>query len=447
MKRITFFILSILCFTACNNEGLETEKPQTPEPQIQLVFPDAEEVKVYSTATESECKIETLWVIAFRGNAKIWAEKIDVTKIAKNGQAAQLLPQLQDVHQKALLTGDLVVCIANVEPNPDTTSVTLNTINTVFNLNQKIVYRGSEYLPMYGEMLWSGINYTCEMTRAVAKIQVQMGTSVSDATGLFNVQNIYYYIHNCSREGFIQPQSPLIGKPGPTGTIIPELRLMQFQNAVADLTTAFVYEYRSSINAITNTTTNVGITNFHTERPFIRLETPAGYYRLDFYNSLDSTFLDIKRNHHYLFTINKVRSAGYPTWTEARDNPGSNIEYTVSISDDSRYITSNGQYAIITSTDTVKIPAGLITSPGLDVATFRYNDPKGVLNTSENSVLVESTSIIPSGATLSISTSGLGPIANSNNTLTVTNASANFTQGVIVFTLGNITHRLVVKRE
>ena len=151
MKRITFFILSILCFTACNNE-IEINKPQETVPQIELVFPDAEEVKVYSVATESECKIQTLWVCAFESNGtKKWVEEIvDVSKIVKNGQAAQLLPQLSEPHQKALSTGDIVVCIANVAgvTTADTTSVTLSTINARFRLDQKRYFVGGEYLPI-----------------------------------------------------------------------------------------------------------------------------------------------------------------------------------------------------------------------------------------------------------------------------------------------------------
>ena len=96
MKRITFFILSIICFTACNNE-LEIEKPQAINPQIELIMPDAEVVSVYSTATVSECKINEIWVLEFDNTNKLVnRQHINGSQIVVNtqNQAAQLLPQL-----------------------------------------------------------------------------------------------------------------------------------------------------------------------------------------------------------------------------------------------------------------------------------------------------------------------------------------------------------------
>ena len=449
MKRITFFIFSIICFTACNNET-DLSKPQEVGPQIELILPDAEEVVVYSTATENECRIETLWVIAFRGGSKIWAEKIDVSKISQNGKAAQLLPQLSEAHKPD--PGDIVACIANVRltSDMDTSSIsTLNDINTVFRLDQFSHYVGGDRLPMYGTIEWSSSNYTCVMTRAVAKIQVRMGTSASDVITNFSAQNVTYRIYDFSAVGYIQPT--YTGKPI-TSTSTKDFHLTQYSSATEALTNAYIHEYRSSINSILDTTSNIGISTFHPRRQYIILEKdnpPSGsvnntFYRLDFYDSDNSVFIDTKRNHHYIFTINKVRSEGYLTSLEAQNSPGSNIEYTITVNDDSRYITSNGQYAIITNVDTVKIPTGIITN--MNVALFRYFDPAYIIHSSSaNSITVESGSIVPGSATLTISPS-VGPISPSNSPLIIS-ASSGLTQGVIVFRLGNITHRLIVKRQ
>ena len=53
-------------------------------------------------------------------------------------------------------------------------------------------------------------------------------------------------------------------------------------------------------------------------------------------------YLDIVRNHSYRFTITKLKNKGYDRALEAIQNPGSNIEYTVTVSDNwSRDMASN----------------------------------------------------------------------------------------------------------
>jgi hypothetical protein len=95
----------------------------------------------------------------------------------------------------------------------------------------------------------------------------------------------------------------------------------------------------------------------------------AGIWRLDFYDAANKKFLDIKRNHTYTFTINKIRSNPYPLPVggfysndlykifEASGYemlPASNIEYTVAVEDDwANRIYSNGQYALLLSRDTI----------------------------------------------------------------------------------------------
>ncbi|HCC50782.1 MAG TPA: hypothetical protein DEQ30_00965, partial [Porphyromonadaceae bacterium] len=104
---------------------------------------------------------------------------------------------------------------------------------------------------------------------------------------------------------------------------------------------------------------------------------------------------------------------------------------------------SNGQYAIVTNVDTVKL-TGDITNQ--TIATYRYIDPTGVLSVTENSVLVESGSVQPGGATLTITDPiTTNPITSTNKELKIT-TTGNLTQGVILFKLGNITHRLYIKK-
>lgn len=439
MKQIVFFIASIFCLTACNND-VEIN-PQEPENggQIQLVMPEAEKVNVYSVATANECVIDSIWVLAFEGNTIKGAEFIHGNKIVRNGEAAQLLPQLSI----KIENGYRVICIANSDTkssfDPIAANVTPSTINTYFKLEQNGYYYGTEHLPMYGEFTWSTSDYTCVMTRAVAKIQVQMGTSVSDVTGNFSAENISYVLYNGAIAGYIQPLSPIDGIASSGGVKTREnYYLLQKEGAKEKETNIFLYEYPSRTK--TGLGTIVGESDFHRDRQHILLAKSIGadttFYRLDFYDSVDKKFLDTKRNHHYTFTINKVRSEGYATRNEAQNNSGSNIEYTVRVEDGSSSITSNGQYAIVTSVDTIHV-TGTVTNQS--VATVRYQDPTGVLSTTTNSIAIETAS--PAG---SIILNSPTTITGSNVDIKITTTTTPAT-GTILFKLGNITHRVAVK--
>jgi hypothetical protein len=464
MKKVILFLACIHCYTACNNETVIPADPQeTPRQPLELFMPGAETVSVYSTATVSECMIDTLWVLVFQGNTKRWVEKIEGSRVMNNGQATQLLPQLK--HK--IDNGNTVICIANVAPNPDTTSVTPDRINACFKPKQGF-YCGGDFLPMYGEIKsWSPAGaYTCRMIRAVAKIQVQLGPSFAYTPvrlyfSDFSPNDVKYKIYHFPDSGFVQPKSTLAGIPGKSSSITPIFNFLQKDDATEAQTNAYIYEFQSSIHTIGDTVTLIDKKKWHVSRPFILLtrdiplQMLPQYYRLDFYNSADSEFLDIKRNHHYLFTINKVRSEGYISEYTAITNTGSNIEYTIRV-DDGQYITSNGQYAVVTSVDTVRI-SGDVTNQ--TVATFRFINPSGqMINYIDsdtggtqglNEISVEVTTVKPNGATLSITSPeelvNAFVITGTKRELKIT-TTGGLTEGVIRFKLGNITHRLPVKK-
>jgi hypothetical protein len=426
-----------------------SEKKPEPKPQIELRISDAEQVKLYSVAEGNECLIDSIWVLVFdssTGNLKA-AEHIGGDKIVKNGQATQLMPQLTiDVE-----TGDRVVCIANTDPNPDTATVKLNTINSCFALKKNTYYNGIECLPMYGAMEWTAsTGYACEMIRAVAKIQVQMGAGVSDVTGHFTAENVYSRIYRCNFEGgFIQPIPGVVsGITDPRPNDYRRTRdffLVQKDNEPKQNTHVYLYEFPSSNRTVLDITIPIDNKTFNANRQHIMLinkfaPTDSTFYRLDFYDAMDSVYLDTKRNHFYLFTINKVRSEGYKTIDEARVNPGSNIEYTVYINDGSSSVTSNGQYAIVTSVDTAYIASG---ATGVTIATARYQLPAKM-----PSLTATTNTIVATGA-LALAAGSITSLTNVNGNVIVNATGAGLTsgsiQGRVVFTLGNITHTLVVK--
>lgn len=73
----------------------------------------------------------------------------------------------------------------------------------------------------------------------------------------------------------------------------------------------------------------------HSKRPCIVVggyyngSTDLSYYRVDFYTPDNKTFLDIRRNHSYAFTVNNVKGKGQNTPEEAFNHTSANIETSV----------------------------------------------------------------------------------------------------------------------
>jgi hypothetical protein len=326
MKKTALLIPIMLCCAACNNEIDLPQEIEEAGRQIELFVHDADVVSVYSTATMSECMIDTVWVLVFdKDSAKRWVEKIGRSRIMNNGQATQLLPQLK--HK--LDNGDIVICIANVASNPDTAAVTPSTINACFPMSFRSYYLGGDYLPMYGEIKsWSAAGaYTCRMIRAVAKVQVQLGPSFSSTVSDFNAENVVYYICENTAISIIQPQStPNILFSG-VSTRSFNNRFLQKADVTERQASIFIHEYQSSIY---DRGVLIDKKIWNTGRTYIVLAKGSGadmkYYRLDFYDHARSEFLDVLRNHHYLFTINSVRSEGYEGEALGAQHAGSNLE-------------------------------------------------------------------------------------------------------------------------
>ena len=282
------------------------------------------------------------------------------------------------------------------------------------------------------------------MTRAVAKIQVQMGTSDPDVTGGFTAENVRYKIYDAVAGGIIIPDASFQGKTQSTpGQSSPEYYyLLQKEGATNAQINAYIHEYPTSTQISTGGPA-IGNKEFHKDRQHIILEKmngskPTTYYRLDFHDAL--TYIDTKRNHHYLFTIRKVRSEGYESIDEAHYYPGSNIEYTIEEDGGSKSIISNGQYAIITSVDTAYMTTGAVAASV--IVTARYTLPQGLTASSiTNSISV--TSATPAG---SLAISGITALSATDGNINISVTPA-FDNGTITLKLGNITHLLPVKRK
>jgi hypothetical protein len=462
MKRITVLIASALCLIACNNEvNFVVPEIETEKGQITLYLPDAT-MHTYSAADVNECIIERLWIVEFNsaGN-RVNDTLLYLNSILGNGSNVQLLPQLPFEPKE----GNTVVFIANSDvwqwPHPNRSSINYSNINTYFPLLLQVFYYGESHLPMYGEIKsWPG-TYSCEMVREVAKIQVQMGAAAIDVTGSFNPENVGFKVMDMGEGGYIQPQATILGIPLPYG--IPHAgnptfnaRLLQKTNMQEGEKAIYLHEYPSSnkTGEAASLGAKVGAdvldTVFNSRRRSIVLRkndgvNPATYYRMDFYDPVTKKFIDTKRNHHYIFTIHRIGSEGYPSEIDALDYPGSNIEYTVEIRDGANHVTSNGQYAIVTSVDTAYVKADTANAV---IATARYQlpDEMTALTTLINEITL--TDVFPLATSMTL----VAPLIPPNNKLTTVNIpivvnTTGFDSARVKMKVGNIVHYIVVKKK
>jgi hypothetical protein len=484
---IAVSLLSII-FTGCSDEAdnfIEIDF----DDRIQLFIPDAEEIQVYSTATESENLIEDCFVVTFSdGGAFKNAEKIDVSKIVKN-HAVALLPQLSF----KIEMGDKVYVICN------TGMATLpGGINQESDLDDKFkpakdYYFGGEALPMSGSITWATSSTVVTLIRTVAKVQIQLGESFNIGGSAFEPDKYWdvrqfnpslcgFVVGNyAAKSNILQNASALSqnksGRSAFYGTTgeAKFIRFIQYAGS-ADSMTIYVSEYP---NATRDCEGNpIADNEFNEKRQFLLMldkvsqgsavlgdGTATGAWRLDFYDAVNRKYLDIKRNRHYIFTVERIRSAPYhyplsgggavgtafQGDQEVWHNPGSNIEYTIYVKDSwVGAIYTNGQYAISASVDTIRdeavpfrlkveIPAGVDISRTTTHILHLYDSQDRPIGNTGDNLEVNG---YPTAATDGI------PVPISGSTLTLNFTVNDFEyldDAYMIVRVGNIFQRIPIR--
>lgn len=368
--------LLLILFTACTERN--EIAPEAPKQPITLNIPGMPSVGVYSTATESECRIENLWVLEFNaGGTLVNSTLIDGTDITMNGQATQLLPELP--FEPAINNKVVLIANSDIASGSVPSGVTYSNINDKFTLNNKKYYRGGEALPMYGEITNWPQNYTCEMIRSVAKVQVKIGPNVDLSNTFFIWNHPMFYpkllFYDLGSGGMIRPAGgSAIGHPatssfGTTNSFASgEFRLLQDTTVSERSKVLYIHEFPSATQGVLEN--SIMATKFDEERIALYFSFEEWQaFRLDFFDNETKQYIDIKRNHHYTFTINKINLSEQDNNNAEYFAPGSNIEYTLTVEDnDLNEIHSAGSYAIAcgyyynkivsrTAEDTIIIPA------------------------------------------------------------------------------------------
>ena len=391
MKKILiygFYLLTVAALsTGCIKDDAVTPGGYSGN-KLVLQMPDAQEVSVTRAATTAECRISKLWLLVYRSNALVHKQLFAAAAVTGNGTAQ---PAVETDYK--LKTGDKVYVLANYSASVGLSIEGLSTGAAESALSAMLIYDnpvnsrvtpGSEIQPMYGSVTWSAGSNVCTLVRSRAKISITL-----DNSALFAGKTITYLLTGVPKKTSLEVVYNTISGnyeiPNVIGIAEAWDTNADIDNIIPLSTTIYCAPYPISMDAGGAT---VDKNTFDKRRSALILcATDASdakeYYRLDFSRQLSSTtitgdasneYLDIVTNTHYAFHIAGVKSGGYTSAAEAWQNPGSNIEYTVTVSGNEwQSSTSNGQYMVKTDQDKALVVTEATTA--LNLAKFACQMP------------------------------------------------------------------------
>ena len=381
---LVFFAFNMLLLGGCNDDTEMEMIDSSQKNVISLSIPDAELVQVRSVANESECKISGIQVFVYNDShdsSPVYYQegKADLSFLFGNGTASPT------VTLKEYIPADkeriYVVCnLTNRSSASGAGDFLINKMASeeqLRNYTSQGMMKGFSALqsegrtiPMYGWMEWNenATSNICLLTRCLAKV------TVDAKADLFSGKQVYWEWRNLNYSDFTldSEYKGEIYQGSINESGVSEKHDLLSATVPLDVTKGLVtsyypLEYEHSVYALGN---KIDKKTFSKDRAMLLLvvQNPDGsnkeYYRLDFLDKETGEYLDIIRNHSYRFTIAELKNKGYDTELEAIQNPGSNIEYTVTVSDNwSRGYASNGQYLVKTDREDLKLIENGITDP------------------------------------------------------------------------------------
>jgi len=447
--RIAVLFSCLIVLAGCMSEDISNVCPGgDAQTSIPLSISNTEEVAVRSIATANERVIEDAYVLVFDAATNKYkaGERVDVSaQLQNNGQQKPVLQTNLNIYK-----GSKVVVLANTGCTfttiPLTEGVsTTDDINAAFpsdgwDINRSQPDEGKA-MPMSGIMTY-GTDTECKMIRSVAKIEIVFSGTLAqnDVTGQFRWDNKnmlfgVYRVLNPTK-GLIYSPDYTSGVITPAGIVDGDFHNLMYLESeglpIPRGTSFYATEYPSATKAKTKA---VAADKFDTDRTcyVIWFKDTQSYYRLDLFDKNAGKYLDIRRNCHYKIIINKVKSEGYPSLSEALANPGSNLEYEILVTDENEnVVVSNGQYGIVLDCEDL-----LLYHPENEefvVAKARFVDAAGTGLPSTNSIT----------ASENVTLSGASSLSTTEREI---KASMTGTTGTITITVGNITKTIHITRR
>lgn len=368
---------------------------------IRLSIPDAELVQVRSVANESECKISGIQVFVYNDShtsSPVYYQEgtTDSSFLFGNGTASPTVTLKEYIpadkeriyvvcnltnRSSVSGTGNFLVD-ETVSEEQLRNYASQGLIKGISNLKDE-----GQSIPMYGWMEWNenATSNVCLLTRCLAKI------TVDAAADLFTGKQVYWEWKNLNYSDFVldsEHQGGIyqgnINEEGISKKHDLLSATVPLDEAKGLVTSYYPLEYKHSVYALGNV---LDEKKFSQDRSMLLLtvQNPDGsnkeYYRLDFWNKETGKYLDIVRNHAYRFNITKLKSKGYTSAQEAIQNPGSNIEYTITVSDKwTQGFNSNGQYLVKMDREEIRLLQGTITDPVIMLKIELQADDAGNVN-------------------------------------------------------------------
>ena len=436
---LTFCTLNISLLSSCSDNNEMEEIGSFQKNVIRLSIPDAELVQVRSVANEQECKIGSIQIFVYNDthtSSSVYYQDYqegttDLSFLFGNGTASPTVT-LKDYIPK---NGDRIYVICNL-----TWRFTSGEGNFLIGINGLIgeeqlkryasqgFMRGfsnlqniSKTIPMYGQMEWNenATSNVCLLTRCLAKITVD-----ADIQNLFPDKMVYWEWKNLNYSDFMldsEYQGGIyqgdINEKGISEKHDLLSAATPLDAAKGLVTNYYPLEYKHSIFALGN---KVDEKVFSKDRAMLLLTVQnqdgsnKEYYRLDFWDKETGKYLDIVRNHSYRFNITKLKSKGYASEQEAIQNPGSNIEYAVTVVDNwSQGFSSNGQYLIKTDREKIELLENGIKDPITMVKLELQTDDMG--NVDLNDVTTRKVRILNSDKETLVSSSAVRMFYSTDN--------------------------------
>ena len=367
---------------------------------IRLSIPDAELVQVRSVANESECKISGIQVFVYNDShtsSPVYYQEgtTDSSFLFGNGTASPTVTLKEYIpadkeriyvvcnltnRSSVSGTGNFLVD-ETVSEEQLRNYASQGLIKGISNLKDE-----GQSIPMYGWMEWNenATSNVCLLTRCLAKI------TVDAAADLFTGKQVYWEWKNLNYSDFVLDSEyrgiyqGAINGAATSGKYDLLSATTPVDESIGLVTTYYPLEYKHSVYALGN---GVDEKKFSQDRSMLLLtvQNPDGsnkeYYRLDFWDKETGKYLDIVRNHAYRFNITKLKSKGYTSAQEAIQNPGSNIEYTITVSEKwAQKFNSNGQYLVNMDRKEIKLLHGTIMDPVIMLKIELQADDAGNVN-------------------------------------------------------------------
>jgi len=368
-KSISIFVMTLSIFTSCVKE-MELEASRSNDSNMvtfSITAPGPTVVSARATAgTTAENRISNITVFVFdKATDKLvrffTPTLTAVTAGATNGNKYTFNATFEnrELNRKA----HTVLAIANTAVTGYALGESMATVkgklaaSGVVSTTAGTKWDPAAIIPMWGET--DNVNLNPSMSSIdITMVRMLARVNVNVTAANFTLDNVAYYNYNTA--GKVIPdatsfaggvytgayQTPsLPASPGKQSTALSGYTVTGSKNCTNQI---YIFENARG-TAFSHATANTEWKN----NPCLVIggkyngSTTTTYYRLDFVKKSTNTWLDILRNHSYVFNITSVGAPGYATAAEALDAAPVNIEVDVlPWNDAGGDVVYNGQYML-----------------------------------------------------------------------------------------------------